>query len=454
MKLKITLLFLLIVNFAFSQRVCNDLYGKKFTKQQLTNDLDFIKDKILNAHANPFTEISREDFDKKVSEIRNSLKDGMTQKDFYYLSKSLIVTLNDEHSAMGDFCVTDSIKNNLKVLPLKFKYEEGKMLLSENYSDDKLTIGDEVVSLNNIPIKEVLENCAKTITGAKEERIPIAVDKFWIAINKFCYFITDNYDLKFKSGKQIVVKSLPLSEFGKRYATKNAQKQNEGFKIIDYKKIKNFGYLTINAFDDRTFSKDVWKNKLDSIFTKVKKENIKKLVVDVSNNGGGNSAIGDLLITYFSDKPYKTYQGTWKKSQEYSDFLKSLGKNYPNYENLKNGESLPMLSQTRKPEKNPYQFKGKTYIVVGKNTFSSAMMFAVTVLDNKLAKVVGEIPDRGHPNHFGELIKFTTPNTNLDFLFGVKEWIRPAGKIEPNKLIPEKIIILKDRTKEQIITEL
>ena len=84
MKLKITLLFLLIVNFAFSQRVCNDLYGKKFTKQQLTNDLDFIKDKILNAHANPFTEISREDFDKKVSEIRNSLKDGMTQKDFYY----------------------------------------------------------------------------------------------------------------------------------------------------------------------------------------------------------------------------------------------------------------------------------------------------------------------------------------------------------------------------------
>ena len=113
-----------------------------------------------------------------------------------------------------------------------------------------------------------------------------------------------------------------------------------------------------------------------------------------------------------------------------------------------------MLSQTITPEKNPHQFKGKTYVVVGKNTFSSAMMFAVTILDNKLAKVVGEIPDKGHPNHFGELIKFTTPNTNLDFLFGVKEWIRPAGKIEPNKLIPQKIIELKDKTKEQIIQEL
>ena len=113
MRLKVTLLFLLITSFVFSQRVCNDLYGKKFTKEQLTSDLDFIKEKIINAHANPFTEISKQDFDKKFLEIRNSLKEGMTQQQFYYLSKPLIVTLNDEHSAMGDFCVTDSIKNKM-----------------------------------------------------------------------------------------------------------------------------------------------------------------------------------------------------------------------------------------------------------------------------------------------------------------------------------------------------
>jgi hypothetical protein len=49
----------------------------------------------------------------------------------------------------------------------------------------------------------------KTIPGAKEERVPMAVDKFWIMINKYCYFITDNYDLKFKSGLQTVVKVFP-----------------------------------------------------------------------------------------------------------------------------------------------------------------------------------------------------------------------------------------------------
>jgi hypothetical protein len=99
----------------------------------------------------------------------------------------------------------------MKVLPLKFKYENGKMLLTENYSYSKLNIGDELISMNKISIGEVLETCAKTIPGAKEERVPMAVDKFWIMINKYCYFITDNYDLKFKSGLQTVVKVFPWS---------------------------------------------------------------------------------------------------------------------------------------------------------------------------------------------------------------------------------------------------
>lgn len=436
-----------------AQRVCNDLYIKKFSRTELDSDLNFIREKILNAHANPFTEINRTQFDSKVAEIRNQLKDGMTQREFYLLSKPLIVTLNDEHSAMADYCVTDSIKNSIKVLPLRFKYENGKMVVSENFSNQPVETGEEVVSLNNIPISDVLNNCAKAIPGSKEERIPMAVDRFWVVINKFCYFITDDYNFKFKSGKQMLVKSIPLQDLQKAYAEKNPPKPQSDNKIIDFEKINKVGYLTVNAFDKRTMPEEVWRKKLDSIFSTIKKDKIRKLAIDVSNNGGGDSSLGDMLISYFSQKPYKTYQGTWRKSAEYSQFLKTLGKNYPDYEKLKNGDNLTMSSELRNPAENPLLFKGKTYVIVGQNTFSSAMMFAVIVLDNKLATVVGEVPDRGHPNHFGELIKFTTPNTNLDFYFGVKEWIRPAGKIEPNKLIPDKIITLKNKTKEQIIEQ-
>ena len=444
----------LITSFSFAQRVCNDFYYKTFSKQQLVDDVDFIATKIQNAHANPYTEISESEFQQKVQDIKNSMKDGMTQRDFYYLAKPLLVTLNDEHSGMADFCVTDSIKNNAKALPLQFKYDNGKMILTENLStNSKLTIGDELISLNNIPINEVLDNCAKTIPGAKEERVATVVERFWIVISKFCYFIKDDYKLKFKSGNEALVKSISLEELGIR-ASKNKDNSSSKFALIDYQKIDNVGYFTINAFDSRTYSLDEWKIKFDSVFSIIKRDRVKRLVIDVSNNSGGNSAIGNLLIDYFSNKSFNTYQGRWKKSQEYADFLKSLGKPNVEYDKIPNGDYLPMHSSLITASKNPLRYKGKTFVVVGKNTFSSAMMFAIIVLDNKLAKVVGESPTKGHPNHFGELMVFKTPNTNLDFLFGVKEWIRPKGNIYPNKLIPNKLIQVKNKTKREIVSQL
>lgn len=110
MKPKLALLLALLANSIFAQKTCNEMYFQKFTRQQLEQDVDFIKEKIINAHVNPFTKISESEFEKKYSNIRKALKDGMTQKDFYFLAKPLIVTLNDEHSSMSDYCVTDSIK--------------------------------------------------------------------------------------------------------------------------------------------------------------------------------------------------------------------------------------------------------------------------------------------------------------------------------------------------------
>src|SRR5690606_959347 len=139
------------------------------------------------------------------------------------------------------------------------------------------------------------------------------------------------------------------------------------------------------------------------------------------------------LIDFISDKSYHDYGGSWKKSQEYVELMKKRGYGYAKYEQLKDGEILPLLSEIHSPTENKNRFTGETFILVGENTFSSAMMFAVIVLDNELATVAGMIPRKGHPNHFGELIGFTTPNTNLYFRFGVKEWIRPSGIRDNNK---------------------
>ncbi len=451
MKLKFKLIFfiLFILNFTFGQKVCNEFYYKKFAKSELITDVDFIREKIINAHINPFTEISKEVFEANIVSLKNSLKDGMTQRDFYFATQSVFVKLNDEHAGLNDFCITDSIKNNLKFFPLRFKYVNEKVLLTENYSPENLTLGDELLSINEYSIDTIITGCSKTVFGISEERKTIAVEKLWLYLAKFCYFINDDFNLKFKSGKKTVIKGQLWTELKKN--TTEISKTKKETSLLKYAKFENIGYLTVNSFNDKTIKFEQWKHKIDSVFTKINIDKVEQLIIDVSNNGGGNSAIGNLLIDYFSDKSYKDYGGKWKKSKEYSDLMKKNNSEYEPYERLQNGTFLPMISDINEPSPNNNRFLGKTYVLVGQNTFSSAMMFSVMVLDNKLATVIGETPSKGHPNHFGELISFNTPNTALNFRFSVKEWIRPSGELDNNKLIPNVVFEIKNKSKEEII---
>ncbi len=78
--------------------------------------------------------------------------------------------------------------------------------------------------------------------------------------------------------------------------------------------------------------------------------------------------------------------------------------------------------------------------MVGAATFSSAMLFATIIKDNHIATIIGQTPENGHPNGFGELYNTTLPNTKIDLRFGVKEWIRPAGKVGENVLRPDVLL--------------
>ena len=71
------------------------------------------------------------------------------------------------------------------------------------------------------------------------------------------------------------------------------------FGLID----KYIGYLEYN--ECRNYEK--FKTFLDSSFTIIRQKGIKNLIIDVRRNGGGNSDLNDLLMTYLYDRPFKSY---------------------------------------------------------------------------------------------------------------------------------------------------
>jgi C-terminal processing protease CtpA/Prc len=219
---------------------------------------------------------------------------------------------------------------------------------------------------------------------------------------------------------------------------------------ISYQRLGNIGYIFARSFATRG-SRDlpVYERCIDSIFAVIRRDRVTRLVIDVSSNDGGASAVGNMIIKHIFQKPYRNYSMSWKRSEAYLAKLTSWGFRDDSYQKAAPGEMLHFPSGTVVPDRVPHPFEGKVIVVIGPETFSSAIMFATLVQDNNMATLAGESPVNGHPTHFGEMYSTSLPNSQLELRFGVKEWVRPAGRGKENKLLPDipcKLPINGDRT--------
>jgi C-terminal processing protease CtpA/Prc len=137
--------------------------------------------------------------------------------------------------------------------------------------------------------------------------------------------------------------------------------------------------MTVGSFapDDReqflAFTRDA--------FTKLRQAGTALLLVDISTNGGGDDATWlDGLMPYLATSAYRTGSNYKKKVIE---------------ANAERGE-LPgqvvtgSIATWRLPQPdNPMLFRGKTHVVIGPATYSSAVLFANVMHDFGFGTLVG-----------------------------------------------------------------
>ena len=219
--------------------------------------------------------------------------------------------------------------------------------------------------------------------------------------------------------------------------------------------VDGYGYLKVNSFGTNKYiTLDNWKYKIDSIFNEISMLKIDTLIIDVSDNGGGNSKVGELIINYIYNRNYLGYGKKFKFSSDFKKIAKEKGYYDDSYDTLMEGEIMANKPWKKRISVADKSFLGKTYILVGKNTFSSAIMFATIILDNAIATIVGEVPEKGHPSHFGEILKFEMPNSKFVFILSCKEWIRPNQYAKENLLIPNMEITVEGKSQEEIVRQL
>lgn len=167
----------------------------------------------------------------------------------------------------------------------------------------------------------------------------------------------------------------------------------------------------------------------DTVFQSIQRNKTKSLVIDLRNNPGGTTFHGDTLFTYLTTNKFTQYP---KRSIKYSPY------SIPKSDTVYTQTFADNLEQSHTNKK---LFTGNIYMLVNRNTFSSASVLAATFQCYKMGTLIGQVTG-GTQIFFDEPIEFKLNNSGLRFLVANQANYCPCGTDWNKGIVPDKIIAL------------
>lgn len=215
------------------------------------------------------------------------------------------------------------------------------------------------------------------------------------------------YAISFDVAGEIIRKVIPLSKYDC---------------FLDFAPEDEF--LTYEVNDDtvvmhlkQCIFNDFYKKVLNELAITCSSREIKRFVLDLSENMGGDSSVIEWFLGYTHAQKYHIYEMTDYSSGE----VEILTSRDLDVENIQQKLLFPE----------------EILCKVSHDTFSSARTFAVTLKDNGIAKIIGN-PTGGKPSSYGMPRKMVMPNTGIRFRVSRCRFRRPdASKDEEMTLTPD-----------------
>lgn len=183
-------------------------------------------------------------------------------------------------------------------------------------------------------------------------------------------------------------------EYNKAYL----EDEDEDFVSYRIDEEKSLALLTLTSCNYN----EQYINCLKDMFTEVKAKGIRNVAVDIRGNGGGSSSVANEFIRYLDIDQYLDGTSKWRLGV----FNISLG------DGIVINEKYTDLT-----------FDGNVFLLTDTSSFSSSMLFAQYVKDNRLGSIIGE-PPGNTPNGYGDISTFSMPNSGLCFQVSTKQFFR------------------------------
>ncbi len=366
--IKISFCFILIFSILFSAG-CESQYLGGDRNAKWKKDLSYLEEALPKKHENLFFKISKDQFHKDISDLKNSV-DKSNDDEIVAGIYKIMASIGDAHSS--------AYKKSSKLYPVQFYCFKDGIYVINTTSEYKKALYSKLVKINGVDIEKVKQAIIPLIVAENEAMIKKSIPNYLSnseilhgikvapGIEKSVFtFENDNgeiFDVNVKSvyrgkgGKQIVSESYDSSY--PLYMQK--PNSNYWYKYLDREKTLYFKYNQCLPDADEKAPKI--EDFIADMLNFIDKHPVDKFVIDMRDNGGGT----DKYILPIIDK-------------------------------LKN---------------NKLNNKNSLFVIVGRRTFSAAMTDAVLLKKQTSATFVGESTS-AKPNHYGSAKDFVLPNSKI-----------------------------------------
>ena len=374
--------FLLLLIFLLSGHGLLAMDNKDINWQE---EIDGLKRELKARHVDLFFHTDSVSFNRGLESVVDRAE-GKSVLEVAIMLQQVVARLGDASTRVNFNYLID----NKLILPFQCYWFSEGLYVSSYWKDYGQLEGKRIVAINNFPIGQLVDSISTLISGITPSRARSLVPRMLVwgqVLEYFGFAQVNEIEIKLedstgKISSEIIPLPSPESERVRvisdppplGWVDRNSFFRDQYFPedklyYIQYNKCwsreaeEEFGSgasaLFMPSFNE--FKKEALKT--------ARKQDIKKLVIDFRFNNGGNP----IQWTEFTEKLQKS----------------RIGKN------------------------------AEIYLLVGRNTFSAAIINAIDVIKTFNPMVVGE-ESGGKPNHFGEMKRFVLTTSNLVVTYSTK----------------------------------
>ncbi len=395
---------------------------KTFSAAQLQEDLSALESALERTHPDIEHSVAPATLERAISDVRARLDRPMTRDEAWIVLTALNPVLADGHLSItypggAEAELQRHLQDGGVLFPWNVHVDARGDLYIRSKLDGASTplAGARVEMLDGRPAREVAARLlAHTNGDTPAFRAALLSNRF-----PFWYWKLFGERRTYRvrvAGKDSLVAGSSQMPFGYREKT-----FDELFRL-DVRGAA--AVLTVGAF--------YWEDKAAfyeftrEAFTRIRDAAVRTLVIDIRENGGGDDDVWiEGIMPYIATSPYqngstyvlKIIEGRQKEGQKVGDVVR--GSQETVYQ--------PQLD-------NPLRFKGKLYVLIGRRTYSSAVLFANVVQDRGFGTLAG-VGGAARSTQTGGTQNIELPNTGIGLVaprFVLKRPSGAEGLLEPD----------------------